>query len=444
MKSTKSLPRILSAILVMSMLIVVGCSGAKPAQPAPAAQPASEAPIELQFYAGFTGPDGDILEEMLKQWNTENPTMKVVLTRLQWTPLFEKLVTQAKAGTPPDLLALNAPDMGQWIDLGLLAPVDDLVKNAGLKKADFSAKAWENAQYKGKLYGFPLDQHMHGVYFNTEMFEKAGLDPKKPPRTGQELIDAAIKLTIDVNGKNPNQAGFDEKNVKQYGLGLPNNHHGFYMWYALMAQQGEGLLNKEMTKAQFDDAKGIKAWQFLSDLVFKHKVVPVGQKNPADDFRALRTAMMIDGPWQIPGMEKTPNLKWSTTRFPQVFEKDASWGSDHILTVPVQKEAKRQAAAAKLATWIAKNGDQWAKAGHIPSLKTATEKAKAMPGRGAFMDQLETEVQLPVTLKQSQLFSSAATSHIVVASQAILVANKPIADSLKAMRQGIDQVLTGP
>jgi multiple sugar transport system substrate-binding protein len=445
----KRFPRLMAAFLAAALLLAAGCSGStketnpEPAAPAPAA--AAEEAMELQFFGGWTGPDGDVMKSIVEKWNQENPNTKVTLTLLQWTPLFEKLITQVKAGSPPDIFAVNGYDMGQWISLGVLEPMDDMITKAGFKQSDFSAAAWKNVSYKGKAYGIPLDQHMHGLYYNKDMFTKAGLDPNKPPRTGQELIDAAIKLTVDANGKHPNEAGFDAKNVKQWGLGLPTNHHAFYMWTALMAQQGEQVLpGPDVTKMTFTDEKGVKAWQWLNDLIWKHQVVPPAQANQTNDFKAGLVAMAIDGPWQLPGLETTPNLNWGTSIFPQVFDKPASWGADHMVTVPVQKDAKRRERAMKFVTWLINNNELWAKAGHIPAVLTAADKAKTLPGRAAFVEMLPYENMLPPVSKSAQIYSSAATGPIVVASQAVLVAKKPIPESLKAMREGIDRILGTP
>ncbi|MBB6096777.1 multiple sugar transport system substrate-binding protein [Deinobacterium chartae] len=404
----------------------------------------AQRPMQLEFWGGWTGPDADVMRDIVAKWNKEHPNVQVKLTTQQWTPLFQKFVLQARAGNPPDLLALNAPAIPQWADLGTLTPLDDLIAKAKIKSGDFAAVVWKGSFYQGKQYGIPLDQHMHGLFINADLFRKAGLDPSKPPRTGKALVDAAIKLTVDANGKHPNEKGFDASKVRQWGLSIPTNHHGFYMWYALMAQQGETLLNSAGNQTGYDAGKSQKAWQFLNDLVFKHKVVPVGSARPADDFRAGRTAMLIDGAWQLPALEGQEGLKFVTAPFPQVFSKPAVWGAGHTLTIPAQKDKARQQAAFEVAAWIVKNSELWAKAGHIPALKTAAIKAKSLPGRSAFVNQLQAEVMVPPILKSAEVFSADATSPIVVASQAALVANKPLGDVDKAMRTALDRLLSQP
>ena len=47
--------------------------------------------------------------------------------------------------------------------------------------------------------GVPIDINMHALYYNQDMYDAAGIT--NPPATGDELIETAMKLTIDSNGK---------------------------------------------------------------------------------------------------------------------------------------------------------------------------------------------------------------------------------------------------
>ena len=47
----------------------------------------------------------------------------------------------------------------------------------------------------GKQYGLPFGQDTYALYYDTDAFKAAGLDPAKPPKTLDELWDYAAKLT---------------------------------------------------------------------------------------------------------------------------------------------------------------------------------------------------------------------------------------------------------
>ncbi len=402
-------------------------------------------PLELNFWGGWTGPDGDIMRAIVQQYNGRHPNVHVTLTTLQWTPLFDKFLTAMRAGQGPDLMAMHPQDTAQFIETGLLEPLSAFGRAIDVKSGDFDRNAWGYAFYKGAQYALPLDFHMHGLYYNVDMFRKVGLDPAQPPTTGEALIAAARRLTIDAAGRTPGDAGFDAKNVKQYGLAFPNNHHAFYIWFALLHQQGDTFLGGD-NRVSFDDAKGIAAWKWEEDLIFKHGVVPVGESNPAQDFLTGRTAMLIDGPWQMPAMDKQQGLNWATAPFPRVFGKMAVWGSGHILTVPKQANRERQLAAIDLAQWIISNSDFWAASGNIPvyQLATNSERFSRLKGRGPFLSMLPNEVILPNIVRSAQVFSAASPSPIILAAQAATLRNEDPATIVRDLRQRVNSLLAAP
>ena len=116
------------------------------------------------------------------------------------------------------------------------------------------------------------------------------------PATGEELIDAARKLTIDKNGKNSTQEGFDKDNIAQYGFSFNMNHHVDFQMSARIAQQGGTPFSGEMTEVPFDSEQAVKTLSFLQDLVIKYGVCPVGDKTPVASFTAGSVAMFVDGP----------------------------------------------------------------------------------------------------------------------------------------------------
>jgi multiple sugar transport system substrate-binding protein len=306
--------------------------------------------------------------------------------------------------------------------------------------------AWKGTFYQGTQYAIPLDMHMHAVYVNTDLWKQAGLNPAKLPTTGDDFLAAAKKLTVDGAGRHPDDAGFDPRTITQYGVGMMNNHHGFYMWYALLAQQGDPFLAPDFSRAVFSDAKANAAWQWLQDLVFKDHVVPVGETNPYQDFVTKHVAMLIDGPWEIPGLNKVAGLQWDTTTFPRVFGAPAAWGSGHLLTIPKQSNKAREQAALTLATWIVRHSQDWGMSGNLPALLSARTSAafRSLPGRRGFLEEQPYEVMLPDVKPSAQLYSAAAPSPIVVAAQAVLVKGQPVAGVTQELRARINAILSAP
>jgi multiple sugar transport system substrate-binding protein len=403
-------------ITLLSLFLAACGGGATPAAPptpteAPAAATEAQAgqAMELNFWGGWTGPDRDVMAKMVDEYNASQSKIHVTLTTQQWTPLFEKFVVSVRSKSVPDILAMHGPDIPQFAAQGVLEPLDKVVSQAGFKEGDFAKPAWDGTIYNQTQYAFPLDLHMHAVYYNADMFAKANLTPPSDWVTKDDFLKMATALTFDKNGKHPGEDGFDANNVQQYGFAMYTNHHAFFTFYALLNQQGDNFLNADNTKVDYPAADGLKAWQWLQDLVFKYNVVPAGETSPLQDFLSGKTAMLADGPWQIPAMQAQSGLKWGTFPMPQVFAKPAAWGSS----------------------------------GNIPALNSARESTDftSLPGRTGFVKSLPYEVMLPAIPAEAQVFSSAATSPIVVASQQIVIEDKPIEPAMQTMNQSVDSIL---
>jgi ABC-type sugar transport system, periplasmic component len=403
-----------------------------------AALSASAAPVSIDFWGGWTGPDLDSMKAIVDKYNASQSGVVVNFQSMQWTPLFSKFLMEMKGGTPPDVLAMHPFELGQFVEMGVLDA--NLVKKLGLTKGDFVDIGWNGSFYNGVQYGVPLDVHMHGLYVNKDLLAKAGI--KAAPATGAELIAAAQKLTVDKNGKHPNEAGFDADNVVQYGLGFLMNHHAFYQFYGLMCQQDSNFLSEDMSSVKIDEAKAVRAITYLQDFVFKYKVTPKGEKSPVDDFIAGKVAMFIDGPWQI-GKLVTSSVKWESARYPKVFDKDAAWGAAEIFTFPNKQksDSAKQKAVADFVRWMMANSALWGQSGQLPASKAGMDASKNLPGRAAFLASLDAERLLPPHPQAVKLFSSVAPSPIMTMAQDMMLNDKAPADIVKQLTKDLDEVL---
>jgi multiple sugar transport system substrate-binding protein len=124
---------------------------------------------------------------------------------------------------------------------------------------DFAPSSLEGSTMDGNIYMLPryLDGRM--LFYRTDLFEEAGLEP---PTSWQELLDIALKLTDQKSG----MYGFI-----QVGQGNPiMRHFSDFLW-----QAGGDFLD-ENYRPIFHGPEGVKALQFIVDLVHKHQVSPPG------------------------------------------------------------------------------------------------------------------------------------------------------------------------
>jgi len=457
-------------LLVLASLALAAC--AAPAAPAPAQPPAQEQPAaetpaaeeaatpeeaeapakgevtQIAFWGGWTGPDGDIMADLVDQYNAENPDVHVNLTVQQWSPLFDTFIVSASAKESPDILAMHPQEMPQFVELGLLNPLDDIVAQSdSINPDNYLPSAWDANIYKGALYGIPLDLHMHGLYYNTDLFEEAGIEA--PPTTGEELLEVGRKLTVDANGKHPGEDGFDPENIVQYAINMHTNHHAFFQWWSLYNQLGGKLISEDGTECVMDLDKAAQAWQFLQDEVYKEHIAPQGQTDYPRDFLSGRTAMLIDGPWRMPALEaahEDSGFNWASSVYPLVFDEPAVWGSSHMFTLPTYADPDKQAEAFKFLEWLAANSTAWAKSGQLPAFKAVmeSEEFQSMPGRKAFIEMMPYEKMFPNTPKYSEIFASNAPTPMMLMAQSIMLEQADPAAAVKEACDKITAILSTP
>jgi multiple sugar transport system substrate-binding protein len=194
--------------LAMSvMLVAAGCGGT--ASPAPstaaatagtsAAAPGSAAPpaavvtLTLRYCWGGEG-EVVAMEKVIQAWNSTHPEIQV--KGISGNIKTEEIAAAVAGGAPPDMVIMcdNGAIAGFAHDK-VITPLDDILTAIGADKSNIIPASLKWVTYQGKLYGLPFGQDTWALYYNTDMFTAAGLDPAKPPTTPDELWTDAEKLT---------------------------------------------------------------------------------------------------------------------------------------------------------------------------------------------------------------------------------------------------------
>jgi multiple sugar transport system substrate-binding protein len=93
--------------------------------------------------------------------------------------------------TATDVVAINMPWLGRFADEGMLAPLDDALRNAPINPLDFHPSVWNTGRWNGKQYGIPIYCTVEFLAARRDLFEEAGLSY---PRTFDETIAATRVL----------------------------------------------------------------------------------------------------------------------------------------------------------------------------------------------------------------------------------------------------------
>lgn len=101
------------------------------------------------------------------------------------------LANAEKAVSDYDILAVDLPWIGEYADRAILMPIDDLVAEGGINRADFYPAEWEGTHAEGRQYAVPLLTNPEVLFYRRDMLDACGVSP---PTTTDELLDAARTL----------------------------------------------------------------------------------------------------------------------------------------------------------------------------------------------------------------------------------------------------------
>src|SRR5690625_2770877 len=138
-----------------------------------------------------------------------------------------KVQTAVANGKAPDMATLLSVDLFQLKDS--IISLDDMVANdseAQEMMDDFFPGFMQNSQAEGETWSVPFQRSTVLLYYNKDMFEKAGLDPETAPTSWDEVVEYGEKLTND----------------DQWGIELPATISGYWIYQALALQNGDGNL----------------------------------------------------------------------------------------------------------------------------------------------------------------------------------------------------------
>lgn len=250
---------IFNILLVVSM-ILVGCGQA----PSPAAQASSPTnpPVAAQkvtiTLATWTGADeSKELQAVIDKVNATATDFQIVLQAIP-ADYYTKLQTMIAGNTAPDLMWLSQEYVANYADSGALLDVTGQVAKLSdmpaAKLDDYYPGSLAVAKYTGKLYGLPWIAQPVVLYYNPDMFQKAGINPPDESWTWDTFKDAAKKLTIkDASG-----------NITQYGTSF----NGWPPIQMFIWQAGGEVISSDLKSSPVDSPEALLGEQFYADVIY--------------------------------------------------------------------------------------------------------------------------------------------------------------------------------
>jgi multiple sugar transport system substrate-binding protein len=239
------------------------------------------------------------------------PNLQVKVEAIPLREHEKRLALALPSGAAAEVIELANSTAQRYIEAGLMKPApEDAAKFVG-NAAYFDDFIRKTASVGGKVYGVPLFRGQGALYYNTEMFAKAGLSG--PPKTMADYTDYAKKLTQRDGGK---------ATVSGWSMRLSGGGQGIAEKFWINLFQNGGNLIEEQADGKwvttYASEAGRKTLRQYVDNVFVDKVVTPEMPADADAFEREQTAMFIRESWVIGDIaQKAPKLKYGTALLPR-------------------------------------------------------------------------------------------------------------------------------
>lgn len=216
-------------------------------------------PVTITFYnynLASAGIGADATKGLIADFMAKNPNIKVEGIPVPSNEMIARVQADTAASQPVDLAQLVFRDIDFAAGpLGANA-LEDIVPAAELADnfADMNANGLQLGALDGKTYGLAYTFSTPVLFYNADIFRAAGLDPEAPPRTWEEVKQAALAIT-----ENTGKQGFN-------GLFFATGSGTFLIQSVLMSNGGL-VVSDDRKTLRFAEPETVEALSMLKDLV---------------------------------------------------------------------------------------------------------------------------------------------------------------------------------
>ncbi len=249
-------------------------------------------PITIQFWNSWTGADGELLTELVDEFNETNDSgITIEMDIMPSNDMSQKLATSVGAGTAAPLLLYNTAIKFSYGKEGELMNIDGIFERTNLKKEDFDAEVLKLGEFDGTDYFIPMQASTYYFFWNKDLFEEAGLDPETPPATWDEYEEMAVKLTDPDRNIYGSGTQYNSSYIQMCGL---RNYGG-----EMITSNGDGTFTYNLA----DNEGYAKYLGIMAGLISNGQGTMEGGGD--DLFRAGQAGMLVSGPWLLTGVKES-------------------------------------------------------------------------------------------------------------------------------------------
>ena len=215
-------------------------------------------PVTITYYnynLASAGNGAEATKRMIAEFEAANPNIKVEGIAASPVDITSRIQAAVAAGRVPDVVQMVFSDLDFSVgNLGAVA-LEDVVPPAELAQhfEGMSHAGLLLGVINGKTYGLPYTFSTPVLFYNADLFRKAGLDPDKPPQTWAEVKSAALAIV-------------DKAKTEGLATGIFGPTAGDWLFQGVLRSNNGAVLSPDRKQLAFSEPASIEAITMLRDL----------------------------------------------------------------------------------------------------------------------------------------------------------------------------------
>lgn len=249
------------------------------------------------------------IDKVIRDYNASQDEVTVETRYVPFADFKKQLSIGASADELPDMAILDSSDHASYAAMGIFADLTGKFDTTG-----YYAQAVESCMLDGKLYGVPFGVNCLGLFCNQDLLAAQGC---KTPATWKELKETAEKLTGE--------------GVTGLAFSSLQNEEGTFNFMPWIWSAGADF-------HEINSEEGVKALTLAKDLTesgaMSKECISWTQGDVMNQFISGNVAMMVNGSWQIPTMEReAPDMNWIVALIPRDKEYASVLGGENYAVI---------------------------------------------------------------------------------------------------------------
>ncbi|NOU92754.1 extracellular solute-binding protein [Paenibacillus sp. LMG 31456] len=297
-----------SSLLVVPIIALsAGCSTQEAAKQSTTPTSTGDKPVTLKFLTWGNQAHLDMYTKLLETYKQKRPNVTVTMESIPFADYQQKVSVLAAGRELPDLAWVSERMVPQFMANDILADVSDVKSDASFNLDDFIPSTLSLFTKENKLYGLPFSTPPSVMFYNQDLFDKAGLTSpnelaKQGKWTWEEFVKSAKAITSG-NGAN-----------KIYGANFFRDWKTWILLSSYAWSNGSGPFDKDMTKFTWNDKYGVDTLKMVQNMMFVDQSHP--KAGEQINFESGKIGMFFDVYSYVSKARTIKDFKWSIAPMP--------------------------------------------------------------------------------------------------------------------------------